>query len=80
MRRKLSRFQSSHFRPLLDDGIDRLRIERPSRNGAPFPDPTKLASLADFRGTARTARRMADLRAGVDRSLLRIPEMMRHEF
>ncbi|QTK81972.1 Hypothetical protein AT6N2_L1162 [Agrobacterium tumefaciens] len=48
MRRKLSRVQSSHFRPLLDDGIDRLRIERPFRNGALFPDPKKLASLAAF--------------------------------
>jgi hypothetical protein len=36
-----------HFRPLLQNCVDRLRIERPLRNRAPAPDPTKHAALVD---------------------------------
>jgi hypothetical protein len=38
MCRKIPRIQPGHLRPLLQDGIDRLRIDRPPRNRAPSPD------------------------------------------
>jgi len=48
MRRKLTTLQPGHHRPLLVNGIDRLRIDRPLRHRPPTPDPPKHAALVDL--------------------------------
>ena len=50
MRGKLVPLEPGHFRPLLENGIHRLRIERALRNRAPAADPPKHAASADLRG------------------------------
>lgn len=48
MRRELRWLQTGHLRPLLQDRVDGLRVERPLRNRAPAPDLPEDAALVDL--------------------------------
>lgn len=45
---EVTRLQASHFCPLLENGIDRLRIERSLRHRAQTSDPPEDAAFVDF--------------------------------
>ena len=47
MRRKVAAVQARYLRALLENGINRLGIERPARDGAPSSDPPEHTALVD---------------------------------